>query len=334
MQQTDTGWVIQNALTDIALIALPADERGRASISGTVRADDLSAGVLVLAESGTALAPSGVSDRGGVYTIFNVPDGAVTVRGYRAGLQLTPVDTNVAGADVKDIHLERSEAALGSIAGQLEIVDAPGGSLTSVVLVPASTFNEIFKRGEVPQGLRTPLTGPPNVAAGGWMIENVPAGTYKVLAAFENDELVRDPDLNIAGTQIVSVDMPSPGISVAVAESFKITEALDVIGPGKDAPEAVTGNVTLTWEDDASEDTYEVVVFNALGQVVWCHSDQLQDCAGGNLPPVSGTSTASIAYDGPLEPGMYYQFRATSWRGTSAISSTEDLRGVFFVPSQ
>lgn len=333
MQKTDTGWVIQSALTDIGLIGLPADQRGHASISGTVKAGDMSAGVLVVAESGMAVAPSGVSDRHGVYTIFNVPDGAVTVRGYKANLQLTPVDKNVAGADMKGVDLLKSDAALGTIAGQLAIVDAPGGSLTSVVLVPASTFNETFKRGEVPQGLRTPLMGPPNVS-GTWTIVNVPAGTYKVLAAFENDELVRDPDLNIAGTQIVSVDMPSPGTTVQLAETFKITEALDVIGPGTDAPEAVTGNVTLTWQDDASEDSYEVVVFNALGEVVWCHSDHLQGCVGGNLPPVSGSATASIAYDGPLDPGMYYQFRATSWRGTSAISSTEDLRGVFFVPTQ
>jgi hypothetical protein len=36
-----------------------------------------------------------------------------------------------------------------------------------------------------------------------------------------------------------------------------------------------------------------------------------------------------------MVPGMYYQFRATSWRmpgGTAGpISNTEDLRGVFYV---
>lgn len=41
------------------------------------------------------------------------------------------------------------------------------------------------------------------------------------------------------------------------------------------------------------------------------------------------------AYDGPaLEIGMFYQFRATSFRERNgprtAISTTEDLKGVFF----
>jgi hypothetical protein len=50
----------------------------------------------------------------------------------------------------------------------------------------------------------------------------------------------------------------------------------------------------------------------------------------------SGGSTVSVDYGGPLEPGMYYQFRATSWRQAGnnppgPISNTEDLRGVFYV---
>ena len=38
---------------------------------------------------------------------------------------------------------------------------------------------------------------------------------------------------------------------------------------------------------------------------------------------------------GPLDPGMYYQFRATAWRSPGGkpgpVSTTEDLRGVFYV---
>ena len=43
----------------------------------------------------------------------------------------------------------------------------------------------------------------------------------------------------------------------------------------------------------------------------------------------------AVPYGGPMEPGMYYQFRATSWRTPGGmpgpISTTEDLRGVFYV---
>src|SRR5439155_1171747 len=101
--------------------------------------------------------------------------------------------------------------------------------------------------------------------SGAFTIDNVPEGTYKVLAAFENDGLVRDPDPNIAGTQIVTVKMPSPGMDVALGSSFKITEALQVFGPGAGDPEAVLTAPTLRWADDSSEDFYTVVVYNAYG---------------------------------------------------------------------
>lgn len=335
VQKTNTGWIIKSALTDIALIQLPQDQRGHASISGTVQAGDQSAGVLVVAEGGQGVAPSGYSDRKGKYTVFNVPDGSYKVRGYAAGVQLTPVDEAVAGKDLTNVNLVQSDAALGTVSGSVSIVNPTGGSLTSIVLVPVSTFDPTFQRGDVPRGLRDPLAGPPTVS-GAFSIPNVPEGSYKVLAAFENDDLVRDPDLNIAGTQIVQVDMPAPGTTVAVPTSFKITGALPTIGPGKDAPEAVSGNVTLQWGDDASEDYYEVFVYNALGDQVWCHSKQA-GCMPV-LPAVNGSATVSVPYDGPLDKGMYYQFRAWSWRsaGTtpSPISATEDLRGVFFLPSQ
>lgn len=330
----EAGWVIESALTDIALIALPAAEQGQPSISGHVLAGEGSGGVLVVAEGGER-GISAISDREGRYTIFNVPDGSYEVRGYAAGVQLVPEAVEVAGAELSDVDLAQSEAALGTISGSVNIVNAPGGSATSVVLVVASTFSDTFVRGEVPRGLRSPLSGEPNVD-GSFTIEGVPEGSYVVLAAFENDDLVRDPDPNIAGTQIVTVDMPSPGDDVSL-ESFKITEALAVIGPGVDGPELVSEAPTLTWADDSSEAFYTVVVYDAYGDLVWCRSDLMMGCDGGNIPGVSGSSDVEVPYDGPLEPGMYYQFRATSWRqsGNSepgAISQTEDLRGVFYTP--
>ena len=41
-----------------------------------------------------------------------------------------------------------------------------------------------------------------------------------------------------------------------------------------------------------------------------------------------------MIYEGPLDPGMYYQFRALSERrnGACQASQTEDLEGVFYVP--
>lgn len=317
-------WVIETALTDIALIALSDGPDGLSSISGTVLAGDASGGVLVIAEAG-GKGISAISDRKGKYTIFNVPDGAYSVAGYAAGVQLTPASADVAGKDLAGVDLAKSDAALGSIAGKLSIVNGGGASATSVVLVVESTFSETFVRGEVPRGLRTPLSGAPDVT-GDFSIEGVPAGKYVVLAAFENDGLVRDPDMNIAGTQILHVEVPSPGTAMTLASTFKITGALQVFSPGAEQPEAVTDKPTLTWADDSSEDFYKVVVYDAYGNLAWEKND---------VPSVSGGGMVTVPYEGPLEKGMYYQFRASSWRskpggGQSAISATEDLRGVFY----
>lgn len=329
----EKGWTIETTLTDIALIKLPADQLGRPSISGEVLADDESGGVLVVAEDAAGVGFTAISDRAGSYTIFNVPDGSYEVNGYAAGVQLDPASASVSGADLEGIDLARGTAALGTITGSVNIVNAPGGSLTSVVLVVESTFSDTFVRGEVPRGLRTPRSGPPDVT-GAFSIAGVPAGRYVVLAAFENDLLVRDPDPNIAGTQIVTVAMPSPGEDVALTDSFKITEALPLIGPGADDPELVMAAPMLRWGDDSSEDFYTVVVYNAYGDLVWCLSDD-PTCDGPSIPGVSGSNDVSVEYGGPLEPGMYYQFRATSWRSPGGepgpISATEDLRGVFYL---
>jgi hypothetical protein len=335
----ETGWLIDSAVTDVALIPLPEEEQGRTTIEGTVVADDLSDGVLVVAE-GAEGGISAVSDKSGAYTIFNVPDGSYEVKGYRAGVQLVPQSTEVAGEPVVDVDLLPSEDGLGTINGNIQIVNAPGGSLTSVVLVVESTFSETFVKGEVPFGLRAPLSGPPDVD-GDFVINDVPAGDYVVLASFENDDLVRDPDQSIAGTGLVRVTMPGPGEDITLSESFKVTEALAVIGPGAEEPEPVSGNVTLSWADDSSEKFYTVTVYNAYGDLVWCRARadvlallNLDGCDEAEVPEVNG-GDVSVPYGGPLEPGMYYQFRATSWRepggGPTPISQTEDLRGVFFV---
>ena len=320
-------WVIEGTLTAITLIALPDDGVERMTISGAVITgdgagiDDDGAGVLVIARGGGDPAPSAVSDLGGDFTIFNVEPGSIEVRGYKAGLQLTPVTVEVAAEPLVDVHLEVAQTGTSSVSGSVNIVNAPGGSMTSVVLAVEDTFQDTFGRGEVPAGLRTALdvTGP-------FTIDDVPAGRYVVLAAFENDGLVRDPDTNIAGTATLIIDVVA-GEDLVIGDAFKVTEALAVMAPGSTLPTAVTSAPTLTWADDSSEAYYTVQVFNALGELVF---------EDGDVPSVSGGGSVTVLYTGALVPGMYYQFRALSWRSPGGsdpapISATEDLRGVFFV---
>ena len=317
------GETIENATTTVVLVGRdPADATG-VSISGSVDAGE-PAGTLVLVDvAGTAR--SGVADLSGDFRIFDVPAGTATVDGFKGGLALAQETREVSGADVTDVVLSAlGDDQTATVEGSVSIVNAPGGAGTSVVLIPKSVYDPVFERGSIPFGLRAPAPGvAPNVN-GGWTIEGVPPGTYMVLAAFENDGLVRDPDTSIAGTEVVEITVPA-GETLQLPTGFKVTAALGVTGPGAELPEAVSGPPTFVFEDDSSEDFYEVVVYDARGDEIWKVVD---------VPGVSGAENVELPYEGPaLEAGMYYQFRATSIRDKNGqitpISRTEDLRGLF-----
>lgn len=306
--------VVQNASTDIALIPLD-NAAGLGSISGKVIVDgglDLNpAGALVVAGGST-----GVVDFKGNFVVFNVATGTgVDVRAYAAGLQVEPAAVDVAaGKETGGVELHVKSEATATVTGSVQVVNGNGFSVTSVVLALKQTFVPDAARGEVPKGLRV------GNVTGAYEFTGVPDGEYVILAAFENDGLVRDPDISIGGTSILDVSIVG-GASVT-KEGFKVTGSLSTESPGKDAIDEVMGTPSFVWGDDSSEDHYEVRVFDAFGKNVW------EDLA---VPGVSGDKTVTASYGGPaLLPGMIYQFRATSiGKDGVPISQTEDLRGVF-----
>ena len=292
-------------------------------IRGKVSVPDDHAGVLVVAETG-ATGFAAIASRDGDYQIFNLGAGHYKVTAYAVGHVYTTAETDVAAVGVA-LDLALSSAAPGSLTGQVSVVNGGGASTTSVVTFVESTFDPTTGRGIAPPGLRSPRTGPPNVT-GSFAIDGIPPGRYVVVAAFENDGLVRDPDHCISGTADVHVEVAAgqPAVSPNV---FKITGALAMSAPGADAAEALTAAPTFKWADDSSEDHYLVEVFDAFGQRTWMST----------MPGVSGSSP-SMTYAGPaLQAGMYYQWRVTSLKTNShggadcELSRSEDLRGVFFM---
>lgn len=319
---TKKVWFIENPGTTVGLIQLPQAQRGGVTITGHVLGVE-PGGALVVAEGATP-ASYGVSDATGAYTLFNVHDGGVTVVGYRRGLELEPKAVTVAGAPLADVDLAvvaEGVDNLASVSGQASLVNPGDGDATSVVLVPISVFNGNLLRGPVPFGLRAPDPGLDPDVNGAFTIRGVPAGTYKVLAAFENDFLVRDPDTSIGGTTLQEITVAA-GADQTIDEGFKITGALGVVSPGAETPEVVTGTPTFVFEDDSSEKGYIVRVFDVFGELVWENAE---------VPEVSGAKNVEVVYEGPaLTPGFYYQFRAISLKDPdTAISATEELRGVF-----
>lgn len=311
----DGGWVVRTAATDLAL--LPAVDGGTGRIVGSLEVPPDGVGVLVVAEGPTA-PRTAIADLDGSFVLFNVAAGTWDVTGYARGSTYVHAPVEVADGGEATVTLARQGDAGGGVAGNVQIVNAPGGARTSIVLVVESTFDDVLERGPVPPGLRAPSPGTAPNVSGDFSIGGVPPGRYVVLAAFENDGLVRDPDTSIGGTQIQHVEVV--GAATVQAEGFKITEALEIFGPGAEDPEAVTAAPTLSWADDSSEDAYDVRVFDAYGNLVW--EDQLAGFSGDD---------PSVTYGGPMEPGMVYQFRVRSAKDGTYLSQTEDLRGVFYV---
>ncbi len=242
--------VVQTTATDIGLIALPSGA-GTNQIFGNVEVPDDSTGVLVVAET-AGQSPQGftaIAARDGASRIFNLPDGSFSVLGYAQGVNYGDQSASVSGGQEAQVDLTISADAPGTVTGSVQIVNPGAGEGTSYILVVESTFNEALARGETPPGLRAP-EGTDLVGSGSWMIEGVPVGSYKVLGAFENDRLVRDPDFGQGNTEIVRVDVVA-GQSVE-APSFKITGSLDVISPGADGAEEVDGTPVFSWVDDNS----------------------------------------------------------------------------------
>jgi hypothetical protein len=304
--------VLENPATKIALY--PRNGADFGSISGTVKAPH-PGGVLVVAE-GSSAPSSAIADKSGAYTVFNISPGAYELRGYAADLRLAPASASVtAGAETKGVDLSTTGEALGKVSGSVSIVNAPGGSVTSVVLAVESTFVENLGRGEVPRGLRV------GSVSGAFSIADVPAGKYVVLAAFENDNLVRDPDTSIGNTSTLHIIVAGAPVD---AGNFKITEALAVVRPGAAQVEMAAMPLSFVWVDDSSEDHYVLDVFDNLGAKLWSND---------NVQSAKGSQNVSVAYGGPaLTSGGYYQFRATSMKDGVPISRTEDLLGVFVAP--
>lgn len=320
----DGTYRVDTANTDVTLFATGVDAGAVATLTGHVTADDPT-GVLVLAVQADRSVASAITDHDGKFTLFDVPRNvATTVEGYRAGLAVTPAMVTATGATLDGIVLDGATTGVVTVTGTVQIVNAPGGLTTSVILVPEAAFDEVAIRGEAPSGLRAaPVSG-------AFSIAGVAPGTYVVLAAYENDQLVRDPDLSISGTDIVRITIPQGAASpFAIAESFKVTEALAVISPGAATLDVVmTATPKFEWDDDSSEDGYELYLYDQFGALV--HENKALPSHMGSGNP-SYTLPSSVV----LKDGFIYQFRVYSFRdgnnGRSYISASEDLRGVFEV---
>ncbi|MDP2270643.1 MAG: hypothetical protein Q8N23_13475 [Archangium sp.] len=315
--RTEDGkpYILKTPQTDIGLSPVAQSAQNLPSIAGTVEMSAEQKSVMLVLEPGgaTTLAASD-----GKFVFFNVPAGTFKVSGYSRGVNYTPVDVTVAGSDVTAVELKKSATSTATMSGSVQLVAGANNAGTSVVLVVESTFIEALGRGEVPPGLRAPESGAPNIS-GAWTIGGIPDGKYVVLAAFENDGNVRDPDPGISGTQLQHITVTNGALSPAVSPAFKVTAAVGLISPGKDGVEDTTATPTFRWETHSNADAYVLRVFDGLGNELW-------------QVAIADKATVSLAYGGPaLTAGQFYQWRVTAIRRLFPTSQTEELRGLFRV---
>lgn len=320
--------VVESSVTSVALFTLPVTVPATSygTIRGTVTGIP-AAGALVVAEQGApAVAVStAIVGSDGTFVLYNVPTGVPTsVVAYAAGVHVAPVLATVTaeGSEVP-VTLVADTNGLAMVIGSIMTRNAPNfpATGTSIVLMVESTFLPSVGRGLSPSGLR--VAG----VTGGFAIANVPPGRYVVLAAFENDGEVRDPDVSLGGNEIPVIVVPEVGGEVD-AGAFSVTDALPVVSPGATGLEIVTAVTTFSWGDDSGEDGFEFRLFDTYGEVVFTDLD---------VPRHTGGATVTYAPTLPaLVPGMIYQFRVKSFAEDNAmppnrtyLSQSEDLLGVF-----
>jgi hypothetical protein len=317
-ENEDAPYVLSSPLTDVGLTPVDAALQNLPTVSGKVSMSAGQPAVLVMLESATGGTRTTLAGADGSFTLFNVGAGQARLSAWTKGQNYTPVELTVSTSDVADVNLAKASTGTASLSGSVQLVAGANGDGTSVVLVIESTFLPALGRGTVVPGLRSPETGAPTLT-GSWTISGLPDGRYVVLAAFENDGNVRDPDPGISGTQIQHLTVSGGAVSGGVSPSFKVTGAVGLVSPGRDAIDATSATPTFSWTAYSNADAWVVTVFDQLGNQIWEHA-------------IGDKSTTSLAYAGPaLTAGQYYQWRVTAMRRGAPTSMSEELRGLFRV---
>lgn len=323
-------WVVSGPLT--ALELLPLGGAAGAWIHGTVARPPGGVGSLVVAEpapgtGGPGTGRTAIADASGLYTIFNLSEGAAyQVKAYARGANYAPVTTAaLAAGDNAAPALVLAAGAGATFSGSLIFNNGATGPV-GVALVVESTYVESLDRGETPPGLAV------QGSAAGYTFTGVPDGRYVLQAASGQEGIVRDIS---GGGNTSAVDLRvTAGALESALDQFKLKPAVDLTGIDGQAVtgqpiEVATATPVFAWQRAnaySSVSTYRVKVYDALGVEAWSH-----DLAGG--------ATSTVTYGGdPLVEGMPYQLRILAIAEQmplpdpgpfEILSQTEDLLGVF-----
>ena len=301
-------------------------------ISGKVTSGSAAVGgVLVVATAG-AQAYSSVTDKDGVYMIFNVPAGTYNVKGFVAGMNSDVTSAVVTSStESSDINISLTAGANGTLTGAIRNL-ATGNLDVDISLVHPLTKETI-------PGLTTKSS---NL---NYTIGNIPDGIYFARATFKNDQRVMDPD-RIAKFGEPQVEFSS-GNSVEI--TFDITGSVTVNSPSNAATtnqpiEVNSATPTFQWAAYSSTSDYVIEVTDATtGTIVWGGFDKSGENPVKNIVIPSSQTSIAFNSDGnatiaALVPGRIYRWRVfaskndqNSTTGWTLISASEDQLGLIKV---
>jgi len=281
-------------------------------------------GVLVVAHSG-ASGYSSVTDNNGAYTIYNVPAGSYSVKGYIAAYNSDSVSATVASGNTPaSANLSLTSGASGAVTGNITFLATTNKDVDVSLINP-------YTNESIP-GLTTMTVG------GSYTLLNVPSGSYIGRATFRNDTLVMDPDWILKnGQPTVTVAGSSVSLNFSVTGSVLLSSPTNA--PSSTVPVKISGTTpTFTWTAYPSTSDYAVEVDDENGNVIWGGFSGSGATITRNVTAPS--SQTSIVYNSdnsakqPLQSGHFYRWRiyacknvvgAPSWK---LISVSEDQMGL------
>ena len=298
-------------------------------ISGTVsNGTNGISGVLVIAETGSTGASSVTADDG-TYTIYNVPAGSYTVKGYIFDYNSDEINVTVtANTESTENNITLIQGVSGSVTGAVTFLATDNG------VVDVTLTHPITK--ETIPGLSTTT-----VDAGAYTIPKVPNGIYIARASYSNDTYVVDPDWIVKNGE--------PEVTVnnnTVTLPFSVTGAVTLTSPTNamttTVPVEITTAVpTFTWVAYASTNDYVIEVSDINGNVIWGGFTKEGSTITKNIIIPKAQLSIEFNSDGnatsTLKTNTIYRWRiyaskdAVGDPGWQLISSSEDQQGLFII---
>jgi len=330
--------VINGQVTENDAEMFPYSNINTGWIEGTVttNGNPVQGALVVASDNLNQSAFSTSSDKGGNFSIFNVPAGTFDVKAFLSSFNSNSIQVSVnMNTATKGINIEMAKTANASLTGNIRNLAIENKDVDITFVHPITK--------ETIPGLTTTSSGL------AYSMNSIPNGTFIARATYKNDLRVMDPD-RIAkfGEPLVNV---SNGTCSPSTLTFDITGPVSLSTPtnllNSTIPVETVTRPLFQWTPYPSTTDYVIEVMDAsTGQVVWGGFDKSGSLPVKNISIPGVQSSINYNMDGKaaitdLIPGKTYRWRVyaskndvNSSTGWTLISSSEDQMGLIKIGAQ